>query len=103
MATTKVRKQVPLDPEDLADLDAVRSREGAEAAALHELTGISLRTTPSEAETLHALVVLGRRALADRVLQMGCERAAAYERTHPEVQTWRRAMRGRHLRPFDVA
>lgn len=100
MTTTKVRKQVPLDLDDLTDLSALRAHEGDKADALHALTGIRLRNNAPESEALHALVVAGRKALAERELEIGYGRAAAYERSHPEVQTWRRAMRGRHLRPF---
>lgn len=103
MTTTKVRKQVPLDPDDLADLSALRAHEEDKVTALHDLTGIRLKDNASEAETLHALLVAGRKALAEKELALGFERAAEYERDHPEVQAWRAAMRGRHLRSFDVS
>lgn len=100
MPTTKVRKQVPLDPEDIADIDALRSHDEDKVTALETLTDIHLKDNPSEAQVLHALLVAGRKALADKALEIGFERAAAYERSHPEVQRWRKAMRGRHLRTF---
>lgn len=102
--TTKqraTRKNVPMRAEDLETVNALRSGEGDTAEALRELTGVRIDAASSEAETIHALFLLGRRALEEKVLDLGYQRAAAFDEADPERQAWKRVMRNRRLRPFD--
>lgn len=102
MAITKsaVRKSVPLHAHDLQELQRVRLHGSDQAVALHELTGVELGERSSESEALHAIIEAGLKAIADKALEIAYARAAEFERNDPEVQAWRKAMRGRHLRPF---
>jgi hypothetical protein len=97
----KVRKHVPLDREDLADLTTLRITGTNKADALADLLGKPVKENASEAEVLHDLVVLGRRAVADKALELSYRRAAEVDARDPERITWRRAMRRHRVaRPF---
>ena|SRR5687768_9623875 len=89
----KVRKHVPLDPEDLADITALRSQGSDKSEALSSLLGIPAEERASEAAVLHALVVLGRKAVADKALELAYRRAAEVDARDPERIAWRRGMR----------
>lgn len=97
------RKNVPMYPEDLETVKALRSGEGDATEALRDLTGVRIDAASSEAETIHALVLLGRQALEEKVLDIGYQRLAEFVENDPECQAWRRSMRNRHLRPFNGA
>lgn len=99
--TTQVRKQVPLDADDLAVLERLGYDGSPEAVALHAVTGIRTMRGTSEAERLHALIVAGRKAVQEKALEMGSAKAAEFDRTDPERQQWISAMRHRRrMRPF---
>lgn len=99
--TVRVRKQVPLDTDDLSVLEQLGRDGSAQAVALHAVTGIVTTRKTSEAERLHAILVAGRKAITEKALEIGYARAAEFDRTDPERQQWTHAMRRRHrLRPF---
>jgi hypothetical protein len=52
----------------------------------------------SEAERLHALIVLGRRALEEKVLEIGYRRLAEFLETDEESRRWRESRRARNIR-----
>jgi len=89
----KIRKSVPLTPEDQAHLDRIRDPGSPEHEALSQLSGILLSDDASEAETLHALLAAGRAAVTERVMIGGYAALAAAE--DDEDRTVRRAMRAR--------
>jgi hypothetical protein len=102
MAITKTaaRKSVPLHASDLQELQRVRLHGSDQAVALHELTGVELGERSSESEALHAIIEAGLKAIADKALQIAYARAVEFDRTDPERQQWKKAMRTRRLRPF---
>lgn len=98
MAQT-LRKQVPFHHDDEEALDHLRAHNSPQAQALAVLTGISITPDSSDAETLHALIVAGRKVTEEAALQEAYRREAEYARNHPDVLAWRRAMHGRRLHP----
>lgn len=100
MATTRstVRKNVPLDQDDLRDLTAIKETGSDKAAALYSITGIKLSEKPSEAEVLHALVVLGRQVVADKEVEIGYQKLARFMEDDSEAKAWRTSRRARTAR-----
>jgi hypothetical protein len=76
MRTTKTRKSVPLEQADSEGLERLRLDIVWQEAA-RDLGGIELSEHPSEAEALHAMLVVGRRVLAERVNDLAMERGYA--------------------------
>lgn len=74
-----VRKSVPLTADDQQELDRIRAPHSRERAALGELTGIELGEQASDAELLHALVLAGRAAITDQIMDTGYAEWAASE------------------------
>lgn len=97
---TVAREYVPLNEEDLHALSCVKSPGTDEAAALQELTGVSLGSRPSKAAAIHALVEAGRKAVEEKALEIAYRREAEFTAAHKDCQQWTSAMSGRALLPF---
>jgi hypothetical protein len=91
MAIEAIRKMVPLSPDEVAELDAARTEGTMEHTSLTELAGTG--ADRSEAATLHALVALGLRTVHARALEHGYAALAASQ--DDEDDAYRSAMRGR--------
>jgi hypothetical protein len=99
MTAAKVRKSIPLTPDDQAHLDRLRTPGTPEHEALAQVAGILLPDDASEAETLHALLTAGRAAITERVMLTGYAALAAAQ--DDEDAAARRAMRARAARLED--
>lgn len=101
MATTKTaaRKSVPLTQHELDVVQRIRETGTPEATAFHTLTGVNPNGA-SESSVVSSILHLGCVALAEKETELSIERAAIADAQDPERKDWRRAMRGRHLRPF---
>jgi hypothetical protein len=93
-----LRKQVPFHHDDEEALEHLRTENSPQAVALAVLTGIDIKPDSSDAETLHALIVAGRKVTEQAALEEAYRREAHYARNHPDVLAWRAAMRGRRFR-----
>ncbi len=95
MAKT-LRRQVPIHPAVQETLDHLRKEGSSQAQALAVLTGVSIRPDSSDAETLSAMLDVGRELIEQKALEDAYRREAEFARNHPDVQAWRRAIP--HLR-----
>ncbi|HEY9376550.1 MAG TPA: hypothetical protein VIQ02_05580 [Jiangellaceae bacterium] len=95
---TAVRKSIPIDPADRDVVQRIRTPGSPEHEALRA-EGVELSETSSEAEALHALLVVGRRALEESVLEAGYARLATAE--DDEDREFRRAISQRAARLVD--
>jgi hypothetical protein len=73
----KVRKSVTLTPEDRQELDRIREPNSQLRTALERIAGVELQENASEAEVLHALVVAGRAAVVEQMMDAGYAEWAA--------------------------
>lgn len=96
MATT-LRTTARLNEAEAELVQKLKTGGSDESIALHALTHTAV-IDATNAEAVHAVIEAGVRAIEAKALEIGFARAAEYEKDHPEVQAWRSAMRGRHLR-----
>jgi hypothetical protein len=82
-----------LTPEDRQELERIRAPRSPEREALAALAGVELPEGVSEAVVLHALVVAGRAAIADELMDAGYAELGASETD--EDRGFERAMRAR--------
>ncbi len=68
---------MPLRTQEIAIVERVRSAGTAEYLAVREVAGIDLPNTPSEAESLHALLQIGIAAVEEKVMTNGYAALAA--------------------------
>lgn len=92
MTVTRVRKSVPLTPEDTSAVELLRE-DSTYREALAAVSGAELSEHPSEAEALQALVALGRSVLTEQVRATGYAALAAAQSTEDRDIT--RALAGR--------
>jgi hypothetical protein len=93
-----LRKKLPIHDTEADTLARLQTPGSPESMALEALTGITITPHTSEAKTLHAVFAAGLELVEQKALEEAYRREAEYARTHPDVQAWRRAMNGRHLR-----
>ncbi len=91
MTSDTIRKTVPLNPEELALLEASRSQGSPAHQALTELLGPA--AAKSEASVLHAAVSLGLSVIQERVADHGYAALAAAQ--DDEDRAYHKAMRAR--------
>ena len=71
------RKSVPITPDDIEDLERLRSDDRLYREAVQAVAGVELPDKPSEAEALHALIAAGRWAVQQHVMATGYAALAA--------------------------
>ena len=98
----RVRKNVSLTSEDLADLTALKVGDSTKAMAFAELTGLTIGARTPESEVLHGLIDLGRHLVEERELDIAYRRAAEVDARDPERQKWRACMRSHRRMRFQV-
>lgn len=91
---TPSRKSVPVSPEVVHILELVRTRGTDEAAAASELSGVDT-TRASEAQTLAAVIDLGRRLIEERAREESYRRLADIDAADPDDARERAAFRAR--------
>lgn len=96
---TAMRTTARLNEAEATLVENLKKGGSDESLALHALTHTTV-IDASTAEAVHALIEAGYQAIREKALEIGYRRAAEYEKSHPEVQAWRTAMHGRHLRSF---
>jgi hypothetical protein len=92
------RKSVPVERAEYDLVQRLREPGSPEQEAVRA-AGVELSERPSEAEALHALLVVGRRALDEQLLEMGYAALAASE--DEEDRQVRRELRRRAERLAD--
>jgi hypothetical protein len=88
------RKSIPLSPAVAEALERIRTSGTDEAEAATELVGIDT-TTVSEAQTLAAVVDLGRRLIEERAREESYRRLAAIDAADADRDRERAAFRAR--------
>lgn len=91
-----IRKSVPINDREREFVERLRTPGSPERDALSVVAGVDLSGEVSEAEILHALVSVGRDAVAEQVLEDGYRALAASE--NEEDRALHRAMRDRAVR-----
>jgi hypothetical protein len=76
--TTTARKSVPIARAEYELVQRIQTPGSPEQDAVRA-AGVQLSDQPSEAEALHALLVVGHRALDERLLEIGYAALAASE------------------------
>lgn len=98
--TSPLRVTVSLSADEVAVVERMKHAGTAEAATLHDLTGITVPTGASAAQSVHALLVAGLTAIEKEAERIGYARQAEFERDHPDCVAWRAVQGARRLPAF---
>lgn len=96
MTHSALRKSVPLSPETAHDLALIRTPGTDQARVAADLLGAD-PADMSEAQTLAAVIDLGRRLIEERVREESYRRLAAIDAADPTRATERAALRARRV------
>lgn len=93
-----MRATVGLTADEVAEIAKIKDSGTPEATALDSLTGITLGSKASAAQTVHALVAAGIQAIQDKAEEIGYQRLAVFLETDEESKAWQASRRARASR-----
>lgn len=88
------RKWLPLTARDVDIIERVKRGEETERDVFEHM-GITLPEDAGDADAVRAIWAAGCMAFEEKTLELGYIKAAEFDRTDPERQTWLRHMRNR--------